>query len=413
MNRIPQLAISLVIWFFSPDNTAIIGQSVGIGTSTPDVHAILDVQSTDKALIIPRLTLSNRPASGPAGMIIYQTDGAAGFYVFNGSVWVRLIGEASLVGTTGQIARFNSNNSIHSTSALSMTPNNVLTVNGNNNGTNSGTNGGYDNWISNNIGGSAGNRVVIGVQHGLPTIGGHNQTLSEWRPLSLNPNGFVGVGLGSASPTAHLDVLGSLRFRTNAGQDLVLTSDENGNASWQSPPIGPVGPQGPLGPEGPQGLQGPQGPPGAEGPQGLEGTQGPPGPQGDPGPPGQDGICDCNNLVDYLTSNATLTVEQNRDSKLTLGLITSDRLINIYSGNTTTNADGIVIVSLPSYVTQNNKDFKYQLTVMGEQFAQAIISKKINNNQFEIKTSLPHIEVSWQITGVRSDVAALQSISQK
>jgi hypothetical protein len=50
-----------------------------------------------------------------------------------------------------------------------------------------------------------------------------------------------------------------------------------------------------------------------------------------------------------------------------------------------------------------NIDFRYQLTVIGGQFAQAIISKKVANNQFTIATNAPHVEVSWQVTARRND----------
>jgi hypothetical protein len=47
------------------------------------------------------------------------------------------------------------------------------------------------------------------------------------------------------------------------------------------------------------------------------------------------------------------------------------------------------------------------LTIVDEtQFAMARVSKKIGNNEFEIMTDKPNIEVSWQVTGVRNDVYA-------
>jgi len=79
--------------------------------------------------------------------------------------------------------------------------------------------------------------------------------------------------------------------------------------------------------------------------------------------------------------------------------------MNIYNGNITTDANGVAVVNLPVYFDTLNKDFRYQLTVLGT-FAQAIISKKIEKNVFEIKTSLPNVEVSWQVTGVRKDAWA-------
>jgi hypothetical protein len=49
--------------------------------------------------------------------------------------------------------------------------------------------------------------------------------------------------------------------------------------------------------------------------------------------------------------------------------------------------------------------YRYQLTVMG-QFAQAIVSNKVANHQFSIKTDKPNVEVSWQVTGIRQDAWA-------
>jgi hypothetical protein len=82
--------------------------------------------------------------------------------------------------------------------------------------------------------------------------------------------------------------------------------------------------------------------------------------------------------------------------------VVSPEMLDMLSGNATTDAQGDVMVQLPSYFQAMNRDFRYQLTVMG-QFAQAIVSKEIANNQFSIKTDKPNVKVSWQITGVRND----------
>jgi hypothetical protein len=62
-------------------------------------------------------------------------------------------------------------------------------------------------------------------------------------------------------------------------------------------------------------------------------------------------------------------------------------------------------VELPSYFESLNENFRYQLTVIGD-FAQAIVSQKINGNKFSIKTNKPNIEVCWQVTGIRKDAFA-------
>ena len=79
--------------------------------------------------------------------------------------------------------------------------------------------------------------------------------------------------------------------------------------------------------------------------------------------------------------------------------------MNIYKGHITTDANGDATVTLPSYFTVINKDYDYQLTCIG-QFAQAIVSEEISNNQFKIKTDKPGVKVSWQVSGVRQDPVA-------
>ena len=80
----------------------------------------------------------------------------------------------------------------------------------------------------------------------------------------------------------------------------------------------------------------------------------------------------------------------------------SNAVLNQYSGNLTTDANGLARVTLPAYFETLNKDFRYQLTVIGT-FAQAIIKEEVQNNQFVVQTNQPGIKVSWQVTGVRND----------
>jgi len=85
--------------------------------------------------------------------------------------------------------------------------------------------------------------------------------------------------------------------------------------------------------------------------------------------------------------------------------VESPDMMNIYNGNIVTGKDGFATVELPEWFDTLNRDFRYQLTVIG-QFAQAIVSKKVEGNRFEIRTSLPQVEVSWQLTGIRQDAWA-------
>jgi hypothetical protein len=83
----------------------IFGQTnnVGIGTTTPNATAMLDVSSTTKGILIPRMTAVQKSAiSSPAtGLLIYQTDGTPGFYYYNGSAW-GLVG-AGATGPQGPV----------------------------------------------------------------------------------------------------------------------------------------------------------------------------------------------------------------------------------------------------------------------------------------------------------------------
>ena len=85
--------------------------------------------------------------------------------------------------------------------------------------------------------------------------------------------------------------------------------------------------------------------------------------------------------------------------------VESSEMMNIYTGNLITDAQGYATVQLPEWFEALNTDFRYQLTVIG-QFAQAIVARKIENHQFQIRTSAPNVELSWQVTGVRQDAYA-------
>jgi trimeric autotransporter adhesin len=85
--------------------------------------------------------------------------------------------------------------------------------------------------------------------------------------------------------------------------------------------------------------------------------------------------------------------------------VESPDMMDLYNGNVVTDANGDAVVPLPEWFETLNRDFRYQLTVVG-QFAQAIVASKVANNRFSIKTDKPSVEVSWQVTGIRQDAWA-------
>jgi hypothetical protein len=70
--------------------------SAGIGTTTPDASALLEIKSTKKGLLIPRMTQAQRDAiiNPVRGLLIYQTTVSPGFFYFD-SIWKAIAGSSS------------------------------------------------------------------------------------------------------------------------------------------------------------------------------------------------------------------------------------------------------------------------------------------------------------------------------
>lgn len=82
--------------------TLLLGQNISVNAdgAAPDNSAILDVSDTTRGILIPRMTFSQRIniASPANGLMVYQTDGSLGFYVFSSidGTWSRITSEANL-----------------------------------------------------------------------------------------------------------------------------------------------------------------------------------------------------------------------------------------------------------------------------------------------------------------------------
>jgi len=106
------LLTGLVMFLMSMQASA---QNVGINNTTPHTKSLLDLTSSDKGLLTPRMTEAQRvamfaaPDASAKGMLVYQTDNVQGFYVYNGTSWQMVNSNSGwgLTGNTGTNATSN------------------------------------------------------------------------------------------------------------------------------------------------------------------------------------------------------------------------------------------------------------------------------------------------------------------
>lgn len=198
---------------------------VGIGTTTPNVKAILDLSSTSQGLIIPRLTSTQKiqiqPTADEAGMLIFQTDiSSRGLYYFDGSNWVAPIPNGTNAGQTmkwdGTKWTYASNlfNQGTSIGIGTTSPANQLHIQS--------AAAAYTRLqLTNNTTGTTGND---GLLVGVAQSNGHAHLLqNENKPLWMGTSGVErmridsagNVGIGRTNPAATLDVNGTVKIGAN------------------------------------------------------------------------------------------------------------------------------------------------------------------------------------------------------
>ncbi|HZV69045.1 MAG TPA: tail fiber domain-containing protein [Saprospiraceae bacterium] len=98
-----QNLILLVFLFFYLSILQAQGISINADGAPPDASAILDVQSSTKGFLIPRMNMLQRNdiSSPAAGLMIYQTDNTPGLYMYDGTGWQILTTSANVWTTSG------------------------------------------------------------------------------------------------------------------------------------------------------------------------------------------------------------------------------------------------------------------------------------------------------------------------
>jgi hypothetical protein len=212
-------------------------QNVGVGTASPHASAQLDVTSTSKGLLVPRMTTAQRTAiASPAnGLMVYDTS-LSGFYFYNGSSWTAVnsggSGSNSWTASGNNIYNSNSGNvGIGSATGIKE----KLSVKGNlfvtHTNPNDLVNGGSNATI--NIHPATAGNARVNFLNRDTTVGAY---ISYYR-LSGLANGFQlnhgsntnqlcltddgNVGIGRSAAVEKLDVAGNIRGR----DDLIVDSN--------------------------------------------------------------------------------------------------------------------------------------------------------------------------------------------
>jgi hypothetical protein len=200
------------------------GVAINTDNSNPDNSAILDVKSTDKGMLIPRMTDAQKTAiATPAtGLLVFQTDGTSGFYYYNGTAWELLSDGDGIYGGDGttpagtdvsvtDYINFDANtlylDAANNRIGMGTTiPDAKLTI-----GTPGTTWTDYGITSDSRIGvvnGAGGRRTAIMMHDGTAAIfTGFEYGPNTVMPVALNPSGG-NVGIGTNAPAFKLDMPG-------------------------------------------------------------------------------------------------------------------------------------------------------------------------------------------------------------
>lgn len=83
--------------------------------------------------------------------------------------------------------------------------------------------------------------------------------------------------------------------------------------------------------------------------------------------------------------------------------VESPDMLNIYNGVVTLNEQGEATVEMPGWFETLNRDFRYQLTAIGQPSPDLYIAEEVKEGRFKIAGGKAGQRVSWQLTGIRQD----------
>jgi len=257
MKKVYLLAIGTLLATATMAQKAATKDNVGIGTSTPDQSAVLDIQSANKGLLIPRLTVDQRNnISSPAnGLMIYQTNEKSGFYFYDGNAWKPMTGDEAKSVATLDIngwaldgnASATANKAAATTASFIGTPDGVpinFKIGATRAGSIQSTSNMFLGFLSGNFTGSGGTNLGVGSNALRSFTTGNSNTAYGSNSLSSTTTGSLNLAMGSASLTNNISgnaniAIGHASLFTNSvginnvgiGTDALFNANSNGNTA--------------------------------------------------------------------------------------------------------------------------------------------------------------------------------------
>lgn len=206
----------IFLFFTIASGTASFAQNnVGIGTASPNASAILDLSSTTKGLLIPRMTTAQRSAvSSPAtGLLVFDTDTKT-LWAYDGAAWKNL----NTSGSGGSLTLpYAGSNASGTSFQLTNTLGGGTAISGKANGSG-----------ANNIG-------IYGESFTGTAVKGYTNDAGS---VAVFGSSLAGTGIRAYSfAGTALEVTGNVKIsggNTNPTTGAVLTSDADGNATWKN-----------------------------------------------------------------------------------------------------------------------------------------------------------------------------------
>jgi hypothetical protein len=356
---------------------------------------MLDVQSTDKGLLIPRMTSADRLAiASPAtGLLVFQSDGESGLYYFDGSNWIVFLDERkgwSLDGNAGTdpvndyvgtsdatdfVVRTNGNSRMRIQSGGSTIFNNNLSI---------------GSTVLNTWAFSTDNAFAANAVGGAGVLAFSETGDGIFADRSSTATGALAGVWGQSSGErggVFVTDLTSLNAFGLEGAYVGGQADGIGVAGFSQPATG-------------WGIGG-------------EFTGNYIGIVGVEGDGAFAGVLSLGDMVAIGGKPFIIDHPLDPENRLLRHYaIESNEVLNHYRGVVDLDENGEAVVSLPNYFESINRNYSYQLTPIGSSMPGLFIKEELSEAEFVIAGGEPLKKVSWVVEAERND-AYYQSKPEK